>query len=456
MEFENRDSSKKMGEWKVSRLLISYSLPVISAYLAGSIHSIISRAFIGNTVGPVGLAAVSLVYPITLIQMSFAFLLGMGGSTFAAIKVGEGDKELANKILNNSFLMIIDLGVVITIAGIIFIKEILIFLGASAEVLPHAIAYGRIMIGGCIFQMINLGVTNYMRVEGKTGLAMIAVLINPIVNIFFAWLFIMKFRWGVSGAAGATFIGLFISAGFIVIHFITNKDFFRLKLRLMVINAKMSMEIIFLGLSSFAIQFSQSLMMMVLNLIMKKYGGDVAVSGMGAVTTLQQFILTPVQGMNMGSQSLIGYNFGAKMNDRVKEILRKGIIITTVVIMMEYIVIWAFARQIVSIFNSDDTELLEFSRKALLTFLFMLPIIPLQVQGAGFFQAIRKPIHSMLLSMSRQVIVLIPILLILSNFYGIDGALYSGPISDTVVVMITMPLLIRHVKRLNINTQDKI
>jgi len=442
------DSTRRIGEAGVSKLLLEYSLPVYVSYIANAIYNIISRAFIGNDLGKVGLAAISVVFPITLLQMSFGFLLGMGGSTLAAIKVGEGDKETANRILNLSFLMIVSLAALITTFGNVFIDGLLTALGASSDVLPYAREYGRILLFGCVFQMIAIGMTNYIRVEGKTGLAMLSVIIGPIVNILFACLFILAFRWGLKGAALATVLGQLACALVIIIHFVQNKGFFRLNKLVFRFDAKYALKVLYLGLSPFTVQFCQGMVNILLNVVVRRYGGDMAISGMGIVTTLQTFVTTPVQAVNMGSQALIGYNYGSKKYRRIKELVRKGIFATTAILAAEYIILWLFTKEIVSIFASNEHDLIAFSRKALVTFLFLLPLVPLQVQGAGFFQAIGKPVYSVLLSLLRQGIVLVPALFALPLIYGLDGVLYAGPVSDFISFAVTAPFLLFHLKRL--------
>ena len=442
------DSTRKMGEEKITKLLIAYSVPVYVSHLAGSIYNIISRAFIGNSAGIDGIAAISVYFSFSMLQMAFGFLFGMGGSTYAAIKAGEGDKESANRALNASVQMILIVGIIIVLFGNIFLDKLLIIFGASENVLPHAREYGRIMLLGCIFQMIHIGITNYMRVEGKTGLAMIAVIISPVINIAAACFFILFLHWGIKGAAYATVLGQFCSAGFIIFHFVRNKGFFKINRNLLKFDIKLSLEIMYLGLSSFAVQFCQSLMSTTLTLVTKTYGGDLAISGIGVVTTLQQFILQPASSMNMGSLALIGFNYGSKRFDRVRELLKKGIMITTAILIIEYIIMRLFAVQLVSIFATDNDELIAFASRALTMFLFMLPLVPMQVQGAGYFQAIRKPIHSFLLSISRQVIILIPALLILPRYFGLDGVLYAGPVADLISFFITAPIFIYYIKRL--------
>lgn len=439
----------KIGEENVAKLLFQYSFPVYVSYIANSVYNIISRAFIGNSIGYAGIAAITVVFPITLLQMSFGFLLGMGGSTLAAIKVGEGDKETASRILNISLQMIVAFAALFTTFGNLFIDEILTAFGASAEVLPYAREYGRILLFGCLFQMIAIGMTNYIRVEGKTLLAMLSVIIGPIVNILFSCLFILGLNWGLKGAALATILGQFGCALLIIVHFLRNEGFFRLNRSIFRVDVRKSLRIVYLGLSPFAVQFCQGMVSIFLNVVVKKYGGDVAISGMGIVTTLQQFVTTPVQAVNMGSQALIRYNFGSKKYRRIKELVWKGIFATTSILLAEYVFLRVFTTPIVSIFSSDNAELTAFSARALVLFLCMLPLVPLQVQGAGFFQAIGKPVYSVLLSLSRQAFILLPALFILPKFFGFDGVLYAGPVSDFISFSITAPFLIYQLKRMS-------
>ena len=445
---QKADSTRKMGEERISKLLFTYSMPVYLSHVAGSIYNIITRVFIGNSAGVLGIAAISVYFPLSTLQMAFAFLFGMGGSTFSAIKVGEGDKETANRALNISVQMIVIVGLIIVIFGNIFLNGLLRFFGASEDVLPYARDYGRIMLIGSVFQMIHVGITNYMRVEGKTGIAMIAVLISPVINIIAACFFVLIFGWGLKGAAYATVIGQICSAGFIICHFIKNKDFFRLNRSLLKFNPKVTLEIMFMGMSSFIVQFCHSMTSTTFNLTTKAFGGDLAISGMGVVTTLQQFILQPASSISMGSQALIGYNYGLKSFDRVKELLKKGILTSTTIIVLEYIVIWLFNVQLVSIFANNNEELISFSSRALTMYMLMLPLIPLQLQGASFFQAIRKPFHSMVISLARQVIFLLPAVLILPRFFGLNGVLYAGPTADFVSFLLTVPIFFYYLKRL--------
>ena len=442
-----QDSSRIMREEKVSKLLILYSLPVFFSYLCNSIDNLVCRAFIGNGVGSLGLAAIGIVFPFTLVQLAFAFLLGMGGSTLAASRVGGGDAEGANRAMNQSMQMLVVVGAIILVFANIFMDPLLRLFGSSDAVLPYAREYGRILISGCMFQLIAVGMTNYMRVEGKTALAMFSVILGPIVNFILNVVLVKILDWGLTGAALATVTGNFCNACVVVIHYIRNKGMFRFNRDLFRFDGKLAANITYLGLSAFALQICQGLVSILLNRVAKRFGSDAAISAMSVVTTLQTFILTIVSATNMGSQSLIAYNYGAKCYDRIRELIRKGIAATVVIVLIEYLVLAIFRKPIAGLF-SDEQEVIDIAARAMLIYLLASPLVPFQIQGAGFFQAIKKPIISMLLSLSRQAIVLAPMLLILPKRFGMDGIYFAGPIADVVSVLVTLPLLASYLKKI--------
>lgn len=441
------DSSRIMREEKIPKLLVLYSLPVFFSYICNSIDNLVCRAFIGKSVGSLGLAAIGIVFPFTLVQLSFAFLLGMGGSTLAASRVGEGRTEEANRAMNQSMQLLVVVGAVILVIANLFMDPLLVLFGASDAVLPYAREYGRILISGCMFQLISVGMTNYMRVEGKTALAMFAVILGPIVNFVLNVVLVKILDWGLTGAALATVTGHFCNTCVVVIHYIINKGMFRFNKDLFKVKFSLVGNIIYLGLSAFALQICQGLVSILLNRVAKRVGSDAAISAMSVVTTLQTFITTIVSATNMGSQSLIAYNYGAKLYGRIRELIKKAIAATVVIVLIEYVILAVFNKQIAGLF-SGDADVVNIAARAMLIYLIATPLVPFQIQGAGFFQAIKKPIISMVLSLSRQAIVLAPMLLILPKRFGMDGIYFAGPIADTVSVLVTVPLLVSYLKKM--------
>ncbi len=446
---KNPKNSERMGVEPVGKLLFTYSAPVYVAYVAGAIYNLISRALISNSPSMIAsgelvtkLAAISVCLPVTTIQMAFASLFGMGGSTLAAIKVGEGDKEGANVCMNRAFQMIVVFGLAYIAFGYAFLPQILRAFGASEKVLPDAMQYGKILLLGSVFQMLAIGMTNYMRVEGRTGLAMISVFIGPVFNVIFGYLLIKFLDMGIVGAAWATIIGQFSCAAVIVIHYLNPKAYFRFGKSMFGFSGALALQIMYTGVSSFTVSLCNSIVSIFLNRTAKKYGSDVAIAGLGVVTTLQHFIVTPAQAVHMGWQSIIGYNFGARLFDRIRRTVRTGIIACVVILTAEWIVMQLFAHALVTPFCKSSPELEDFAARALRIYLVMLPIIPLQQLGSGFFQAIRRPLHAVVLSLTRQFIILIPALAILPKFFGMDGVLFAQPTADLLSVIITLPFMI--------------
>jgi len=450
----NKDLSTIMRDEEIPKLLVLYSLPVFFSYLCNSLDNIVCRAFVGNgAAGYLGIAGISVAFPITLVQISFAFLLGMGGSTLAASRVGEGDKKAANRAMNLSMQMLIIVGLIITLFGNLFLDQLMVLFGASEDVLPFAKGYARILMSGCIFQLISVGMTNYMRVEGRTGLAMLAVILGPIVNFVLCFVLIKVLDLGVTGAALATVTGQFCNTCVVLVHYIRSKDFFHFDKSILVPDLKLAGQIAYLGLSAFALQICSGTVSVFLNRMARSYGGDIAVSGMGVVTTLQTFIVTVTSATNMGSQSLISYNYGARSYSRIRELIRKAVIANVIIVGLEYLVLKLFTVPIATIFCKGNADVVTFSSHALVIYLMMTPLTPIQIQGAGFFQAVKKPIIAMILSLTRQGLLLMPLLLILPKFFDIEGVFYAGPIADLLSVLITLPVLLSFLKKLR-NAKD--
>ncbi len=443
------DSTRIMREQKIPRLLATYSAPVFLSYLCNSIYNIISRAYIGNgSAGHLGIAALSVAFPITLVSLAFAFLLGMGGSTLAAIRVGQEDRAGANRAMNMSLQLLLLISIAITVLGNIFLNPILVAFGASEAVLPYAREYARIIVSGCVFQIVSVGMTNYMRVEGKTRLAMLAVIIGPIVNIIFSTIFIKVFDMGLTGAALATIMAQFSCTAVIVVHYIRSRDFFRFNRDILAPDLKLALQINYLGLSAFALQICNGLVSILINQVARRTGGDIAVSGMGVVTTLQNFVLTITSAVNMGSQSLIAYSYGARLYSRIRELVRTAMIGSVVIVLIEYIILRLFPVPIASIFGKNNADVIAFSSRAMVIYLMLSPLVPIQIQGAGFFQAVKKPILAMLLSLTRQAIFLAPMLLLLAGRYGAEGMFWAGPAADLLSVAVTLPILLVFIKKL--------
>jgi putative MATE family efflux protein len=450
------DKSKQLGEEKVLKLLVRFSIPAIIGMLVNALYNIVDRIFIGNGVSTAALAGVAIGFPIMLILMAFAMLIGIGANSLVAIRLGEQKKNEAELIMGNALVLLVGITSVISVLGLIFLDPLLSIFGASAAVLPYAREYLRIILFGAVFQAIGMGMNNFIRSEGNPKIAMYTMLIGALLNTLLDPLFIFVFKMGIAGAAYATILSQAVSAGWVLYHFVYGKSVLKLhisnyKLKLQVVG-----KIVALGAPPFLIQFAASILNAIMNRSLAVYGGDVAVSAMSAVMSITMLFMMPIFGISQGVQPIIGYNYGAHKYDRVKEALKLGIIAATMVVTFGFIATRLFPVQLISIFNAKDAELIAFGSHTLKVFLIFMPIIGFQIMASNYFQAVGKAMQAGLLSLSRQVLILIPAMLILPRFFGVEGVLYAGPLSDLVSSVITGLFLffeLRHLDKKHENMQ---
>ena len=444
------DRQKRLGEENIGSLLMKFSIPAIVGMLVNALYNIVDRIFIGHipVIGKLAITGVGITMPIMTIIMAFAMLVGIGAAAVISIKLGQGKNKEAEEILGNAFVLLIIFSVAITIVGLIFVDEILIAFGASADTIVYAKEFIIVIFIGSIFSMIGFGLNNSIRSEGNPKVAMITMLIGAIVNTILEPIFIFVFGLGVMGAAIATVIAQAISTIWILRYFTRGNSLLKLKIENMKLKSSHIKSIFAVGISPFAMQLAASVIQVISNNSLKVYGGDIAIGAMTVITSVAMIFLMPVFGFNQGSQPLIGYNYGAKKYKRVKETVKYGVLAATAVVVIGFIVIQVFPEAIIKLFNNDE-ELINIGTKGMRIFLFMIPVIGFQIISTNFFQSIGKAKISMFLSLLRQVIVLIPMLLILPKFFGLTGVWIAGPISDAIASLITVFFVVKEFKNLN-------
>jgi len=443
------ERSRQLSEEKVWKLLFRFSLPAIVGMVVNALYNVVDRIFIGQGVGSEALAGITIGFPIMLVLMALGMLVGVGGAALVSIKLGEQKKNEAELILGNSVLLLIGVTLLVSVVGLIFLDSILVQFGASAEVLPYAREYLRIILAGAIFQAIGFGMNNFIRAEGNPNIAMKTMLIGAVVNIILDPLFIFVFGWGIRGAAYATIIAQAVSSIWVLAYFLRQKSLLRISLENMKLNIPIIKRIVAIGSAPCAMQIGSSVVIIIFNKQLSIYGGDIAISALGILHSITMFVLMPIIGINQGSQPIIGYNYGAKRYDRVKDTLKSSIFAATGIVIIGFIITRIYPHSLIYLFNKDDAELLRIGTEGIKIFLLALPIIGFQIVGANYFMAVGKPKKSMFLSLSRQVIVLIPMLLILPRYYGLFGIWLAVPVSDTIAFVLTAVFLIKEVKQLN-------
>ncbi|PKM52295.1 MAG: MATE family efflux transporter [Firmicutes bacterium HGW-Firmicutes-7] len=432
------DRTKQLGEEKILKLLMTFSIPAIVGMLVNALYNVVDRIFIGNSpdIGKMGIGGITIAFPMMLIMMALAMLVGIGGASMAAIRLGEQKGEEAEKYMGNAIVLLIGISVFSTVVGLIFLEPILEFFGANANLLPYAKNYMQIILLGSIFGGVSFGLNNFIRVDGSPRIAMVTMLIGALINMALDPLFIFVFRWGIRGAAFATIISQAITAVWVIWYFLSNKSHLKIRIPNLTLDPLIVRSIIAIGLPPFMMQMANSLLNIILNNSLMNYGGDLAVAGIGIINSIVLLLLMPVIGISQGAQPIIGYNYGAKNYERVTETLKLAIIGATGIVLIGYLGIRLFPEELIGLFNKDP-ELLRFGSRALSIFLMFLPIIGFQIIGANYFQAVGKMKPALILTLSRQVLILIPAIIILPRFFGLDGILYAAPVADLSSAILT-------------------
>lgn len=446
-----QERRKLLGEEAVGKLLFKFSLPAITGMIVNALYNVVDRIFIGKGVGELAIGGIFITMPLSLILMAFSMLIGIGGNTLVSIKLGQSKKEEADKVAGNSFVLLALISLSISIIGLIFLKPLLNLFGASPSNYQYAYDYMKIILIGAPLQAIGFGMNNFIRGEGSPTIAMKTMLIGAITNTVLDPIFIFIFNMGVKGAALATIISQGLSAAWVLMYFFTGKSMLTVKKEYLKLKTSIIKDILAIGVSPFSMQLAGSMVTVLLNNSLKTYGGELANSSMAVINSIAMLVMMPVFGINQGSQPIIGFNYGAKSYDRVKETLKYAAIAATSITTLGFILTQFFPVLLYKLFISAEGNIAEISRigvPGMRIYLAMFPIIGFQVVSANYFQATGKPKHAMLLSLSRQVLILIPALLILPRIFGLTGVWLAGPIADFISSVITGFFVIRSVRNL--------
>lgn len=448
---DNRSRAQRLGSEPIIRLLIKFSIPAMVGMIVNALYNIVDRIFIGRGVDSVAIGGIFVGMPLMLILMAFAMLVGIGGNTLVSIRLGEDKKEEADKIANNSLLLLFGIGIVLSITGHIFLKPILVLFGASESNIGYAMDYLRIILIGAPFQAVGFGMNNFIRGEGNPKIAMFTMLIGAILNIILDPIFIFVFNMGVQGAALATIISQFVSAMWVLRYFLSGKSILTIGIKYMKLEFNIVKKIITNGFAPFSMQIAASMVTALYNNNLQTYGGDLAVSTMGVINSVSMMILMPIFGLNQGAQPIMGFNYGARNYVRVKKALIYSIIAATTITSFGFIIVQFFPDLIVKLFvgeTENAPKMMEIAIPAMKRVLMMLPILGFQIISTSYFQATGRPKQAMLLSLSRQVLFLIPLILILPPIFGLIGVWSAGPTADLLSSLVTAVLIIGSIKHL--------
>ena len=442
-----------LGYKKIPSLLAAFAIPSIIATLVSSLYNIVDQVFIGQGVGYLGNAATNVSYPLTTICLAISLLIGIGSASRFSLSLGAGEQEEACRVVGNGICMMLLSGIIYAVLIEIFLYPMLNAFGATAENLSYAVSYSRIIALGMPFQVITTGMSNLIRADGSPKYSMTCMLIGAVINVILDPVFIFIFHLGVAGAAWATIIGQFFSF-LSAILYIRKFRSVRLEQKHFRLTLKDCAATASLGMSNSLNQVAITLVQVVMNNsltyygAMTVYGKDIPLAACGIVMKTNAILLAFFIGLSQGSQPIIGFNYGARQYPRVRRTYRLAITCSFVISSIGFILFQFFPYQIISLFGKGDALYYEFAIHFMRTFLFMVIVNGVQLISSNFFSAIGKPVKGLLLSMTRQVFFLIPLVLILPLFAGIDGILYAGPVADGIAFVVSVALISLEMKEM--------
>ena len=446
MPIDNKQKTLELGTRPVGRLLFQYALPAMVAMVASSLYNIIDRIFIGQIVGPDAIAGLAITFPFMNLSGAFGAAVGVGASTAISIRLGQRDYEGAEHLLGNTVTLNLIVGLTLGIICLIFLDPILRFFGASDTTLPYARSFMQVILIGNVVTHMYLGMNAVLRAASKPEKAMCATIFTVVMNILLDVVFIWWWKWGIRGGALATVISQLLAMCYQLHLFSNKKELLRLKRGIYGLRTELVKNIIGIGVSPFLMNVCACVVVIFINNRLVDYGGDMAVGAYGIANSIAMIFVMFVIGLNQGMQPIAGYNYGSQQTDRLLRVLKLAMIAATCIMTLGWS-IGMFAPNLVARLFTSDAELIRQSANAIRIVMMMYPIIGYQMVTTNFFQCIGKVKVSIFLSLSRQLIVLIPMLGILPLFFGLDGVWASMPVSATVACIIAAVVMTVFMRR---------
>lgn len=455
-----QDSPLSLGTDSLSSLLWRYAVPAIIAQVSASLYHVIDSIFVGQGVGPLAISGLALTMPVMNLSAAFGAMVGVGSSALTSIRLGQGNKSAAELILGNVVLLNVVMGVVFMALGLYYLDDLLYLFGASDESLPYAREFMRVILIGNIITHLYYGLNNQLRVTGYPQKAMHTMLLSVALNLVLCPLFIFVFDWGIAGSAWATVIAQSVALAWLLHHFSNKANFLSFRRDSFRFNWDIVKSSLSIGLAPFIMQSCACIVVIFVNNKMQHYGGDLAIGAYGIVNRVAFLFTMIVMGLNQGMQPIVGYNYGAKNYERVRKILFMTITWATIVTTIGFLICQLFPEAVVRLFAKEDgsgsaTQLIALASHGMRTMLAAFPIVGLSMVVGNFFQFIGKSKRAILLSMTRQMIFIIPLLAILPSFWGEDGVWYSIPIADTMATLLALGLIIYQLRQLRLNPSQE-
>ena len=445
---DNQKATLELGSKPVGQLLVRYAVPAIIAMTASSLYNMVDSIFIGQGVGALAISGLAITFPLMNLSTAFGAGVGVGASSLLSVKLGQKDYGAAQNILGNTVMLNIITGVCFSIISLLFLEPILMFFGASAQTLPYAKDYMEIILLGNVVTHLYFGLNALQRAAGKPQLSMYMTIFTVIINAILDPIFIWPLGLGIRGAAYATVLSQFLALIWQLVMFNNKSEFIHFKRGIYRLRSRLVKNILAIGMSPFSMNVCACFVVIIINNSLVSHGGDMAVGAYGIINRIAFIFVMVTIGVNQGMQPIAGYNYGAMKFNRMMRVLKYAVICGTCVTTAGFVVGEFFPEQCVRLFTSDQT-LITLSVHAMRITMVSFPIIGYQMVIANFFQSIGKAKISVFLSLSRQLVFLIPLLLVLPTLYGVDGVWWSMPVADTTSALVTAVIMVLFMRKIN-------
>ena len=443
---DNKDATLQLGTRPVGKLLLQYAMPAIVAMTAASLYNIVDSIFIGQGVGPLAISGLAITFPFMNLSTAFGAAVGVGASTFISMKLGQKDYKTAESILGNTVTLNLIIGIAFSVVCLLFLGPILKFFGASEATLPYARDYMMIILVGNVFSHMYFGMNAVLRAAGKPRQAMYATIVTVVMNTMLDYVFIMLFGWGIQGAAYATVLAQVMALIWQLRIFSNKQELLHFERGTFRLRKDIVKNIISIGISPFAMNACACMIVIFINQQLVRYGSDLDVGAYGIANKVSFVFLMFVLGVNQGMQPIVGYNYGAQKIDRMIHVVKLSIIAATLIMTTGWLIAMFMPYYCARLFTKDPT-LIQLGMKAIRISMVLFPLIGSQMVITFFFQSIGKVRVSIFLSLSRQLIFLLPALAVFPLFRGVDGVWYAMPFADGFAASIAAVIMLFNVKK---------
>lgn len=438
-----------LGKEPVGKLLRQFAIPSIIAMIVGALYNMVDQFFIGRNVGELGNAATNIAFPLSTSCVAIALLFGIGGASAFNLSVGRGEKDRAGGYIGNAILGMVGLGIILSISTLVMLKPMLVFFGASERVIVYALPYTRITAFGFPFLILGTGGGHLIRADGSPKMTMICNLTGAVINTVLDFLFVSCFKWGMEGAAIATIIGQIIAASIAIYYFVFRFKTVKLNASSFRIRGSYIGRVVMLGMAPCTNQLAMMVVQIVMNKSLKYYGGmsvygeDIPIACVGIVSKVAMVFFSIIIGISQGLQPIVSYNYGAANYQRVKKAYKTAMTVSLVLSVAAFAIFQIFPRNIVAVFGKGSEEYYSFAVTYFRAFMLFVGINFVQPISSNFFTAIGKPVKGVFLSLTRQIIFLLPLILILPVYLGINGIIYAAPVADFIAFLVTGFMVLR-------------